>query len=133
VAVSGGQGKKPTQSPAARVTAVTLVVKELPGPAPCGRKLEVKGDVTVDGPATIWYRFQANTIGLQFANDPEGTITLDAAGSTGMAVDVTFPASKAGDLRLHAGVQGPDGRRLVAKVSNVVPFRVACGPTPPRK
>lgn len=133
VAVSGAQGKTPTQSPAAGVTAVALQVRELPGPAPCGRKLEANGAVTVNGPATVWYRFYANVSGLQFSGGQQGTVTLDAAGSANLTKDGTFPASKAGELRLEAAVQGPDGRHGVVTISNVATFRVVCGAVPPGK
>jgi hypothetical protein len=133
VAVSGAQGKTPTQSPVAGVTAVALQVREVPGPAPCGRKLEAKGAVTVNGPATVWYRFYANVSGLEFSGGQQGTITLDAAGSANLTKDGTFPISKAGELRLEAAVQGPDGRHGVVTISNVATFRVVCGAVPPGK
>ena len=133
VAVSGAQVKTPTQSPAAGVTTVALQVRELPGPPPCGRKLEATGAVIVNGPATVWYRFYANVDGLLFSGGQEGTITLDAAGSANLTKDVTFPAAKAGELRLQAAVQGPDGRHAVATISNVATFRVVCGAVPPGK
>ena len=54
---SSAQRNTPAQTLAAAVTAVTLQVRELQAPGPCGRKLQVKGTVNVDGPATVWYRF----------------------------------------------------------------------------
>ena len=132
VAVSSAQGKTPTQSPAAGVTAVALQVSELPGRAPCGRKLEAKGAVTVNGPATVWYRFYADVSGLQFSGGPQGNIRFDAAGSANLTRDVTFPVSSAGELRFEAAVRGPDGRHGIAKISAAT-FRVVCGAVPPGK
>jgi len=132
VAVSSTQGKTPAQSTAA-VTAVALQVSELPGPAPCRRKLTAKGAITVNGPATVWYRFYANVGGLQFAFGQQGTTRLAAAGSVNVTKDITFPGSRSGELRLEAAVQGPDGRHDAVQISDVATFRVVCGPAPPGK
>lgn len=131
VAVSSTQGKTPAQSAEVAVTAVALQVSELPGAPPCRRKLTAKGAVTVNGPATVWYRFYGDVGGLQFAFGPQGTTRLAAAGSVNVTKDVAFPASKAGELRLEAAVQGPDGRHDAVMISNVATFRVVCGTVPP--
>jgi hypothetical protein len=132
-AASSAPRKTPTQTSASSVTDVTLQVRELAGPGPCGRKLEAKGSVTVNGPATVWYRFYTDVSGPQFSGGPQGNVTLDAAGSANLARDVTFPASKTGELRFEAAVRGPDGRHGASKISNVAPFRIVCSPAPPGK
>lgn len=131
VAVSSTRGKTPAQSAEVAVTAVALQVSELPGAPPCRRKLTAKGAVSVNGPATVWYRFYSDVGGLQFAFGPQGTTRLAAAGSVNVTKDVAFAASKAGELRLEAAVQGPDGRHDAVTISNVVTFRVVCGTVPP--
>jgi hypothetical protein len=133
VAVSSTQGKTPAQSAAVAVTAVALQISELPGAPPCRRTLTAKGAVTVTGPATVWYRFYADAGGLQFAFGPQGTTRLAAAGSVNVTKDITFAASKAGELRLEAAVQGPDGRHDAVIISNVAAFSVVCGAATPAK
>ena len=133
VAASSRQGKTQTQSPVAAVTAVALQVRELQAPGPCGRKLQATATVSVDGPATVWYRFYTTASGLQFYGGALGTITIKAAGSANLAKDVTFPASKDGEIRFEAAVQEPGGRRGTATISNVATFRVVCGGVPPGK
>jgi hypothetical protein len=133
VAVSSSQDKAPSQSPATALSAVTLQIRELQAPGPCGRKLQARATLSVDGPAKVWYRFYATAAGLQFYGGALGTITIKAAGSADVVKDVTFPASTAGELRLEAAVQGPDGGHGVATISNVATFRVVCGAVPSGK
>jgi hypothetical protein len=87
----------------------------------------VKGTVTVDGPATVWYRFDTNASGVQFSGGALGTIKIDAAGSAELAKDVTFPAGRTGEIRFQAAVQSPDGRRGAVKIATPATFSVVCG------
>lgn len=120
---AASQGRVVTPS---AVSAVTLQVGELPGPAPCGRKLAARGTVTVDGPAKVWYRFYANVDGLRFSNGQEGSVGFGSTGSATLTKNITFPAAKTADLKFEAAVQTPDGRHGAVKVSNAAPFSVAC-------
>ena len=137
---SSAQRNTPAQSAAqtlapavTAVAAVTLQVRELQAPGPCGRKLQVKGTVNVDGPATVWYRFYTTAAGLEFYGGALGTIRIKAAGSADVTKDVAFPASKSGEIRFEAAVQEPGGRRGGVTVSNVGTFNVVCGAVPPGK
>jgi hypothetical protein len=132
-AASSSQGKTSAPSTTAAVTAVTVQVRELQAPGPCGRKLQVKGTVSVDGPATVWYRFYTTAAGLEFYGGALGTTTIKAAGSADLTKDVAFPASKTGEIRFEAAVQGPGGRRGAVTVSNVATFNVVCGAVSPGK
>ncbi len=132
-AVSSSQGKTSAPSTAVAVTAVTVQVRELQAPGPCGRKLQVKGTVSVDGPATVWYRFYTTAAGLQFYGGALGTTAIKAAGSADLTKDVAFPASKSGEIRFEAAVQVPGGRRGGVTVSNVATFNVVCAAAPPGK
>jgi hypothetical protein len=115
------------KAPAPAVGDLALQVTELPGPPPCGRKLEAKGSVAVDGPAVIWYRFYANIGGLRFSTGAEGTLTFDAAGSKDITKEITFPGARAGELKFQAAVQVRSGVHGPAKTSNAEAFRVSCG------
>ena len=110
----------------AKVTAVNLKAAEVPYDGPCGKKLRVSGDITTDGPGTVWYRFYANVGGVDFSEGQNGTITLASAGMASAGKDATFAQNKSGELRLQAAVQNPQGRHGVVTISNVVPFQVTC-------
>ncbi len=112
--------------PLAKIDALTLSVTEGPDAGPCGTKLQVKGTIAVDGPATISYRFYASVGGLKFTDGEPGTATVDAAGSTTLDKDATFLRSLKGQLRLQAMVQGPNGHNGPMKTSDAVPFQVTC-------
>jgi hypothetical protein len=122
-AVAAGQDRAVTPG---AVSAVTLQVSEVPGPAPCGRKLAARGTVTVDGPAKVWYRFYANVDGLRFSSGPEGNVGFGSAGSATLTKDITFPAAKTGDLKFEAAVRTLDGRHDAVTVSNAAPFSIPC-------
>jgi hypothetical protein len=122
-AAAAGQGGAVTPG---AVSAVTLQVSELPGPAPCGRKLAARGTVTVDGPVRVWYRFYADVDGLQFSSGPEGNVGFGSAGSVTLTKNVTFPAARTGALKFEAAVRTPDGRHDAVKVSNEIPFSIPC-------
>jgi hypothetical protein len=132
-AVSSSQGKASAPSTTAAVTAVTVQIRELQAPGPCGRKLQVKGTVTVDGPATVWYRFSTTASGLEFYGGALGTIRIKAAGSADVTKDVAFPASRTGEIRFEAAIQEPSGRRGGVTTANAATFNVVCGAAPPRK
>ena len=128
-----GETAAPAASaPNAKLTAVTLNVVEQPYPGPCGRKLEVTGNLNADGPATIWYRFYSNIGGVEFSGGQNGTIQVEGSGSATMVKDATFQANKDGELRLQAAVQGANGRHGGVTISNVVPFHFTCTATPAR-
>jgi len=122
--------KAPPAKAAVAVTAAAVEVKELPGPAPCGRKLQAKATVTVDGPATVWYRFHTNVLGLEYLGGALGTIRINAAGSATISKDVKFPASRVGEVRFEAAVQPADGRRGAATAATAAAFNVVCGGVP---
>jgi hypothetical protein len=109
-----------------KLTAVALKMVEKPSPGPCGRKLEVTGEVTTDGPATVWYRVYSNVGGVEFSGGQNGAIELKGAGSALVVKDATFPTAKQGEMRIQAAVQGPDGRHGAVTISNVVPFQTVC-------
>jgi hypothetical protein len=115
------------------ITAVTVQVRELQAPGPCGRKLQVRGTISVDGPATVWYRFYTTASGLDFYGGALGTIRIKAAGSADLVKDVALPASKDGEIRFEAAVQEPSGRRGAVTIANAATFNVVCGAAPPRK
>ena len=123
----------PAQTPAAAVTAVALQARELQAPGPCGRKLQARATVSVDGPAIVWYRFYTTATGLEFYGGAPGTIRIKAAGSTELTKDVSFPASRTGEIRFEAAIQEPGGRRGATTISNVATFRVVCAAVPPGK
>jgi hypothetical protein len=113
-------------APNAKLTAVTLKAVEQPYPGPCGRKLEVTGNLNADGPAS----FYSNIGGVEFSGGQNGTIQVEGAGSATMVKDATFQANKDGELRLQAAVQGANGRHGGVTISNVVPFHFTCTATP---
>jgi hypothetical protein len=132
-AASSSQGKASAPSTAAAVTAATVQVRELQAPGPCGRKLQARGTVSVDGPTTVWYRFYTTATGLQFYGGALGTIRIKAAGSADVVKDVALPASKDGEIRFEVAVQDLSGRRGAVTIANAATFNVVCGAAPVRR
>jgi hypothetical protein len=121
-----GKGAKP--GALARIDALTLGAVAQPdaGAEPCGTKLQLTATLTVDGPATVSYKFQPGVGGVRFPSGQDGTLTLDAAGSTTLLVDAIFPRSLKGKARLQAQVKGTKGHDGPLRYSNAVPFEVTC-------
>ena len=131
-ATSRTDATKQPSSSTAKLTAVKLEAVQVPYDGPCGRKLEVTGTLTTDGPATVWYRFYANVAGVTFQGQ-DGTIELEGGGDAMMTKDVTFTMNKRGEIRLQAAIQGLGGRHGAVTISNVVPFQVTCTTPVPGK
>jgi hypothetical protein len=116
----------PRPAPLAKIAALTLTAAGQPHGGSCGTALRLTGTVTVDGPATVAYKFQADVGGVQFSDGPIGTVTLDAAGDATLVKDAVLPRSLEGRLRIQAIVQGTKGHNGPLKTSDPVPFKVTC-------
>jgi hypothetical protein len=109
-----------------KLDAVILTAAEEPDSGPCGTKLKLTATLSVDGPATIAWKVQPGVGGVSFPNGQDGTVILDAAGSTTISVDAIFPRSLKGKARLQAQVKGTKGHDGPLKSSDAVPFEVTC-------
>jgi hypothetical protein len=120
-----GTGSKP--GALAKLATPTLSAIEQPDTGPCGAKLQLTATITVDGPATVTYKFQPSVGGLQFTGGQAGTVTMAAAGDSTLVTDAIFPRSLKGQLKLQAMVMGEKGHNGPMKTSAPVPFQLTCG------
>jgi len=129
MALSMGLAQRPQT--AARVTAVRLEpprIEQYDGP--CGSKLDLQATITVTGPGTVWFRFDAPQ-DLKITGGHEGTMTFTRRGEGGMGRDVTFHESRSGQIRLEAAMEIEGGGHGPTVLSNPVTFHFNCaGQTP---
>jgi hypothetical protein len=120
-------GAKPRAAGAlAKIEAMVLNAVEQPEPGKCGRKLELTGTISVDGPARIKYAFRSSVGGLRFGKNESGTTTIDAAGHATVVTEAVLQRSAKGTLRLQAMVLGTNGHDGRLEASPAVPFEVTC-------
>jgi len=70
----------------ARVTAVRLHLVPDSYTGPCPGQVQLVGEITTNGPGTVWYQFLAGAV----SNSPEGTAIFRAAGTQTVTVEGTF-------------------------------------------
>src|ERR1035437_5507254 len=121
----------PTAAPAqagaaaAKVTAVRLhLVPEIYA-GPCPGKVQLVGDITTDGPGTVWYHFLAGAV----SHSPEGTVIFSAAGTQTVTVEGSFrSAPQVPNASLLAAMQDQNGQHGPRNVtSGPVPYHITCG------
>jgi hypothetical protein len=121
------RGSRPRPAaPLATIQGVALSAVEQPDEGTCGRKLQLTGTISVDGPATIKYAFRSSAGGVRFPHGESGTMTLDTGGDAMLVTEAVLLRSQKGALRLQAIVQGAQGRSGPLKASVAVPFDVTC-------
>jgi hypothetical protein len=59
---------RPAQADTGKVTAVRLRLVPESYAGPCPGKVQLVGDITTDGPGTVWYHFLAGAV----SHSPEG-------------------------------------------------------------
>lgn len=101
-----------------RVTTVTLHVDPVSYSGSCPSHAQLIGEITADGPGTVWYRFLAGALG----GSPENTVTFEGAGTKRVAMDGVFNSTPrvpaASLLAIMADSQGNHGpQNQSAKVS----------------
>jgi hypothetical protein len=89
-------------------------------------KLQLVGEITTDGPGTVWYSFLAGAVAKNGPGD--GTVTFSAAGTKTVTLDGTVTRTPAvPQTRLLAIMQDADGKHGPRTLSsNDVNYNVAC-------
>jgi hypothetical protein len=80
-----GMGATDVQG-SARVTEVRLHLVPDSYAGPCPGHVQLVGDITTNGPGTVWYKFLAGAV----SHSPEGTMDFSAAGTQTVSVEGTF-------------------------------------------
>jgi len=71
---AGASVSSPAVTAAGKVTAVRLHFVPESYAGPCPGKVQLVGDITTDGPGTVWYHFLAGAV----SHSPEGTLSFPA-------------------------------------------------------
>jgi hypothetical protein len=91
------------QADGGKVTAVRLHFVPDSYAGPCPGHVQLVGDITTDGPGTVWYHFLAGAV----SHSPEGTVSFSAAGTKTVTVEGQTDRGTAG---LHGGPDRSAGR-----------------------
>jgi hypothetical protein len=113
---------------AAKVTAVRLRLVPESYAGPCPGKVQLVGDITTDGPGTVWYHFLAGAV----SHSPEGTVTFTAAGTKTVTVEGSFRvAPGVPNASMLAAMQDQNGNHGPRNAtSGPVPYHIPCGEAP---
>jgi len=121
------QAVKPLEkSGVTRVTAVQMRVVPESYSGPCPGRVQLIGEITTDGPGTVWYRFLAGAI----SHSPEGTLQFEAAGTKKIKIDGSFNSTPrvthASFIAAMQNAQGKHGPKTVN--SGPVNYDFTCTP-----
>jgi hypothetical protein len=108
------------------VTTVRMQVVPESYSGPCPGRVQLIGEITTDGPGTVWYRFLAGAI----SHSPEGTLQFEAAGTKKITIDGSFNSTPrvthASLIAAMQNVQGKHGPKTVS--SGQVNYDFTCTP-----
>lgn len=111
-----------------KVTAVRLHLEPERFNGPCPGPVKLVGEITTDGPATVWYEFLAGAVRKR--GPGEGTLKFDRAGTQPITLEADYVATPRvpGCSLIAAEVKedGSHGPQTVA--SGTVSFNATCGP-----
>jgi len=87
-----GEGEPATSAPASgKVTVVQLRLIPERFSGRCPSPVKLIGDITTDGPATVWYEFLAGAVRIRGAG--EGTVTFKVAGTQQITLEAEYVAT----------------------------------------
>lgn len=111
---------------AAKVTAVRLRLEPPSYAGPCPSRVRLVGDITTDGPGTVWYEFLAGAV--KKSGPGLGKVTFDAAGTQTVTLDAEYIRTPAvPNTSLIAVMADEQGRRGPQNVSSgPVKFNASC-------
>ncbi len=124
-----GMGATAAQA-AARVTAVRLHLVPDSYVGPCPSHVQLVGDITTDGPGTVWYKFLAGAV----SNSPEGTVIFSAASTQTVTLEGTFRTTpRVPHASLIAIMEDQEGKHGPQNISSgPVNYNITCvGQAPP--
>ena len=114
-----------TQADAGKVTAVRLHFVPDSYAGPCPGHVQLVGDITTDGPGTVWFHFLAGAV----SHSPQGTVSFSAAGTKTVTVEGSFrSAPRVPNASLLAAMQDENGQHGPRnETSGPVPYNITCG------
>jgi hypothetical protein len=120
---TGGGATQPTQT-TSRVTEVRLHLVPDRYAGPCPGHVQLVGDITTNGPGTVWYQFLAGAV----SHSPEGTVSFTAAGTQTVTIDGTFRTTpRVPHASLIAIMEDQDGKHGPQNVSSgPVDYNITC-------
>ncbi|MGD0012263.1 MAG: hypothetical protein ABSE93_27460 [Terriglobia bacterium] len=109
-----------------RVTDVGLHLVPDHYAGPCPSHVQLVGEITTNGPGTVWYRFLAGAV----SHSPEGTMSFNSAGTQTVTTDgtirVTPRVPAASFIAIMEDAQGNHGPLNVS--SGLVNYNITCAP-----
>ena len=124
-----GMGATDAQG-SARVTEVRMHLVPDSYAGPCPGHVQLVGDITTNGPGTVWYKFLAGAV----SHSPEGTVVFSAAGTQTVTVEGTFStAPRVPHASLIAIMEDQAGNHGAQNLSSgPVNYNITCaGQAPP--
>lgn len=117
------RGVQPAQA-SGRVTEVRLRLVPDSYAGPCPGYVQLVGDITTNGPGTVWYRFLAGAV----SHSPEGTVSFSAAGTKTVTLEGTFRASpRVPHASLIAVMEDQEGKHGPQNLSSgPVDYNITC-------
>lgn len=112
-------------SAASGVTAVRLRMVPAKNTGPCPGRVQLVGEISTDGPGTVWYQFLAGAV----SNSPEGTLSFSEAGTKTVTLEGRFrEVPQVPHASLIAIMQDAEGRHGPQnETSGPVDYNITCG------
>ena len=113
----------PVPAPPGQVTAVRLRLVPDHYAGPCPGKVTLVGEITTDGPGTVWYQVMAGAV----SNSPEGRLTFSEAGTQTVTVQGAFNVAPAvPEAGMLAGMEDAAGQRGETVSADPVRYNITC-------
>jgi hypothetical protein len=124
---SGTAPEAPTVAPVpaapGQVTAVRLRLEPDHYAGPCPGKVTMVGEISTDGPGTVWYQFMAGAV----SNSPEGRLKFGEAGTRTVTVQGAFQAAPAvPEAGMLAAMEDAAGQRGETVSADAVAYNITC-------
>ncbi len=110
----------------AKVTAVRLRLVPESYTGPCPARVQLVGDITTDGPGTVWYEFLAGAVRKK--GEALGRLTFNAAGTQSVTLEAEYVSTPRVPTSLIAVMADEDGKRGPQNLSSgPVRYNATCG------
>ena len=124
---SGATPEAPTVTPApatpGQVTAVRLRLEPDHYTGPCPGKVKLVGEISTDGPGTVWYQIMAGAV----SNSPEGKLRFSQAGTQTVTVQGAFQVTPAvQEAGMIAAMEDAAGQRGETVSADPVNYNITC-------
>jgi hypothetical protein len=121
---AGAPAEPQAAQPSGKVTAVRLRLVPERYAGPCPGHVQLVGEITTDGPGTVWYHFLAGAV----SHSPEGTVKFDSAGTKTVTIQGAFNvAPQVPHASMLAVMTDSDGKHGPQNVtSGPVDYNITC-------